>query len=366
MPSCCGWNGYVCQFQECENTVSEIEGSTYCLAHLPLNALQKNLEAFKAFLTECLNRGHRDFSGTAFPGGSATSIVPYDLRTHALALRRCEFGAYIQLNLHSGNWSESHFRGDAEIIPYSGDANLSGCEFHGPLTFHGVSGGFHHDFKGSRFRGTVEFRGAGTLKALRFDDCVFEAVPTFTPAALPQQTIFTDVRFERTAQRSEDEGAYRAIRNLFNANRAREWEGWFYAHEKRCHRQSLPWRTQWFPRFLSWLYDIAARYGQSYERALVVFMLLQLAFGLGYAYFSGRLDIGGQIDADVITFTASQVVKPFELFSARLPLAPAFASVIPESARIGWWAFWTFLHSVLSLTLIALFLIAVRWRFRRE
>jgi len=32
----------------------------------------------------------------------------------------------------------------------------------------------------------------------------------------------------------------------------------------------------------------------------------------------------------------------------------------------GWWLFLTALQSVLSITLFALFLLAIRWQFRRE
>jgi len=32
----------------------------------------------------------------------------------------------------------------------------------------------------------------------------------------------------------------------------------------------------------------------------------------------------------------------------------------------GWWLFLTATQSILSISLIALFLLAIRWRFRRE
>jgi len=173
-------------------------------------------------------------------------------------------------------------------------------------------------------------------------------------------------RFRRTAQRASDEGAYRAIRNLFHKNRAREWEGYFYALEKRCHRRSLPWRSAWFARSLSALYDWTAVYGQSYERAFLVFVLVQIVFGFGYSIFSGRFGLSTEVDPIIVAFALAQALKPFELLAARRPSSTVYTEVLSGAEESVLWIASTVLHSVLSLALIALFLLAVRWRFRRE
>jgi hypothetical protein len=110
---------------------------------------------------------------------------------------------------------------------------------------------------------------------------------------------------------------------------------------------------------------VTAEYGQSYGRALFCFCAVQLVFAVGYAIASGRLQIPGAIDGKVIGFTFAQVVKPFELFSNRDVSESSVFEIVPVCSR-SWWMFWTALHSVASLVLATLFLLALRWRFRRE
>jgi hypothetical protein len=180
---------------------------------------------------------------------------------------------------------------------------------------------------------------------------------------IPQETTCAGAQFNST--RGEDEGNYRTIRNYCSDNRARELEGKFYALEKRCHRRRLSWIRAGIPRAISWLYDATAEYGQSYGRALLWLFGLQLAFGFGYEAASGRLRIPGPIDGKIIGFTFAQVVKPFELFSNRGVSESSVFEIVPLGSR-GCWMFWTAIHSVLSLALVTLLLLALRWRFRRE
>jgi hypothetical protein len=42
------------------------------------------------------------------------------------------------------------------------------------------------------------------------------------------------------------------------------------------------------------------------------------------------------------------------------------AQLVDLDTSSGWWLFFTAIQSILSITLIALFLLAIRWRFRRE
>jgi hypothetical protein len=84
-----------------------------------------------------------------------------------------------------------------------------------------------------------------------------------------------------------------------------------------------------------------------------------------YSALSGRLTtLPARYDSHVIAFTFAQVVKPFELFSAKAPTSGAYA-LIPDPPS-GWWLLLTATQSILSITLTALFLLAIRWRFRRE
>jgi hypothetical protein len=51
-------------------------------------------------------------------------------------------------------------------------------------------------------------------------------------------------------------------------------------------------------------------------------------------------------------------------FSTKAPTAGAYG-IIPDASS-GWWLLLTATQSVLSISLVALFRLAIRWRFRRE
>jgi hypothetical protein len=151
------------------------------------------------------------------------------------------------------------------------------------------------------------------------------------------------------------------------SNRDREQEGIFYQYEKRAWRMGLSLRrpASWIPRFVSACYDWFAGYGQSDQRAFWCFVGLQVGFGLLYAGMSKRFAWDGDtFDSQVAAFTLAQVVKLFELLSARTPIGWPYVGVY--SGGSGWWTLATMAHSVFSLTLVALFLLALRWRFRRD
>jgi hypothetical protein len=182
---------------------------------------------------------------------------------------------------------------------------------------------------------------------------------------LPQETSFRGCIFRATAFAEGAEARYRSIRNLFHTNRDREQEGDFYSLEKRAFPKSLGrnWRA-WLPRLFSKAYDWTSAYGRSYERALVFLLALQVVFGLLYSLMSKRFAFYGRIDSQIAAFTLAQIVKPFEILSARDFGRWPYAGVYPGEG--GWWVLVTVLHGVASLTLVALFLLALRWRFRRD
>jgi uncharacterized metal-binding protein len=72
------------------------------------------------------------------------------------------------------------------------------------------------------------------------------------------------------------------------------------------------------------------------------------------------------MDTSSLVFTLAQVVKPFELWAARQLTGLPYELFAPDEKPSIVWLVGTMMHSVLSLILLALFVLAVRWRFRRE
>lgn len=330
-------------------------GITYCLFHLPLDSPHKeNSDNFTSELERLQKIPAHDFSGVQFPGKAVYRIK------NTLELSKIRVGAGATLVIEhadadlSGATFDEHstlqVNGSGQSIVCK-DANMSGR-----FTFEGTSSASAVTFDGSGFKGTSRFNAVNQLTSLGFIKCSFAVAPTFSAEGLTQNTRF---RYASFVPRPEDEHAYRIIRIHFSKNQDRDSEGDFYAREKRCQRLGL---RPGLTRATSFLYDVTSEYGQSYVRAFCCFCLLQALCALIYAGLSGRLALGGSYDSRVVAFTFAQIAKPFELFSGR-PVGSAYDIV---GAPRGAWQFVTAVQSTLSLALLALFLLALRWRFKRD
>src|SRR5690606_29396577 len=70
-------------------SVRRVQWRIYCYWHRPLDASQKDYEKFIKLVRDDLERGNRDFSGVAFPGGGKAE---YDFRKDGtIQLQECHF-----------------------------------------------------------------------------------------------------------------------------------------------------------------------------------------------------------------------------------------------------------------------------------
>ena len=365
-PVCVGHRGDPCQFAELHTGVHEFAGTYYCQLHAPLDAPWKqNGGAVFTELKSSIDSGNRRFAGVRFP--AKTNIDLSDPNNTEIELVDCEIGSDVgfQTKHNSLRLTSTRFRGAATFITSDGaitcrntnfpdrvvlnsanckvrQVNFSGSTFNKGMSLEGLNDG-PWDFRGTRFRGDVSINSL----------------------TLSQGLTFSGARFRGPACSARHEGSYRVIRQLFEKNSDRENEGVFYALEKRCHRMSLPSRS--LARPVSALYDWISAYGQSYERAFWWLVGWQIVFALSCSLLLERWQFGARVDWQLIAFTFAQVAKPFELFSGRLPEYARELGI--EHLPVGWglhgWALFGLLHSVISISLLALFVLALRWRFRR-
>ena len=59
-------------------------------------------------------------------------------------------------------------------------------------------------------------------------------------------------------------------------------------------------------------------------------------------------------------------MRPFEPYATRAATSSTYQELFGVAEPSGAWLFWMTVHSIISLTLFALMLLAMRWRFRRE
>jgi hypothetical protein len=365
-PVCIGHQGDRCQFAGLHTGVHEFAGSYYCQLHAPLDAPWKQCasDIFTA-LKSSIDTGSRRFFGVRFPAKSDIDLS--NPNNTEIELVDSEFGpaVCIQTKHNSLSITSAQFRGAATFITSDGAVTCRNINFPSRVVINSANCRVRQvDFSGSTFNSGLSLEGVNDgpwlFRSARFRGDISINAPT-----LSQGLSFSGARFRGPACDAQLEGSYRVIRQLFETNSDRENEGLFYALEKRCHRKSLSRRS--LARPVSTLYDWISGYGQSYERAFWWLLGWQAVFALLCSLLLGRWQIGAALDWELIAFTFAQVAKPFELFSGRLP---AYAQNLTlDQIPAGWglhgWALLGLLHSVISISLLALFVLALRWRFRR-
>lgn len=356
-----------CQFAG-QAEVFPHSGRYYCRFHAPAGApLKWNFTQLQQIIEGWPDDRIIDLTGVIFP--PTTGNEEYRLARDTIA-RQCTFEAGTRIQVgDSVDISDSACLGDfvltwvnskiiAHRVRFSRDTRIT-CVNASlvDLTDSIVSGHLQID----QLLPKVELRLIGVSLAYAPIIAI-----NATPAAMPQNTSFQRMKLLKTAFGDGAEARYRAIRNLFHASRDREQEGLFYKYEKRAKRKGLTWRWpgNWIPRAVSKGYDLFAGYGQSYGQALAWFVGVQIGFGFLYSVMSKRFGWSWSIDWQVVAFTLAQVVKPFGLLSASTGPGWPYRGIAAENSAD--WAFFTATDTALSLILVALFLLALRWRFRRD
>lgn len=340
----------------------EHDGRYYCPVHAPMAASNKlTTDQFVELLRTSSGATHiEDWTNSVFPPLQRGQY----LFQGNVDLSGSTFAGGVAVGIQGrATFDRSTFHGTANLISHASQPFfVRECRFKGDVSLD-LSETKEIDCSGCHFDAAVRVNTNNAGYRLLFRDCSFAKVPRFSVSGstkISQSVDFTGARFLATAFGPADEGMFREIRNAFHTNRDREHEGMFYALEKRAHRLNLPLPSRWMARSLSAVYDWTSAYGQSFERALVAFVLVQILFAAIYSGIAGGF--GGTFDECVARFTLAQVVKPFEVLSLRQSGASVCGSQLDGFAV----AVLALVHSVLSLATVALFLLAVRWRFRRE
>lgn len=392
--TCKGYRG-VCNVPKDIRDESEHLGATYCTFHNPILAHLAKPKLTKPQM-EWLCR-QEELRGMVLPSG--TYAFP-----KAISFLSCHF-AGDHLNFHcDGNISfedvtfgaQSNNRPPIAYIHFSSNTSIS---FIRTTSYHAIWARSKEKviptlsrwtLSESEFFAPVNLREVRFVDHLRLDKSMFRGPIYFAERDLeiPQSIDTRGLRLGDKATAPHAEPSYRSVRVALEKHKNRDPEGQFYAFEMRCQRKGIPdgnprgWKFKFdvrrvmtfkspliviarpklrrvFARAVSTSYDAVSVYGQSYGRAFITFFGLQMLFGGVYSYYFDRFGPTLSVDWELIRFTLSQVVKPFETFSKVDP--KALGQELGPGLQLLLAA-----HSVVSLATIALFLLALRWRFRRE
>lgn len=314
-----------------------------------------------------------------------TSLVVKNLEAKAVHLHSATVKSLLQLqgkaDVLLANGLVSYGRVSFQDLEIARDTDLSNAQLHEGAEFEGCL--FHGVFDISTYhdeRGTLshvkfvdcEMKGFALIKRreftgwMDFSGVTFWQAPEFHGCLLYQDTRFPEEGNFRDTTSKHASSAYRTLKQFAEEMRARRQEGMFFALEQRSARRTKE-ITSRIERATSWLYDFLTLYGQSYLRPLVALLILVAAFtALFWAWDSGwYINPKAPIDVDSLwgafVFSVENTVSPLGIWRKTSDelvfLSHASWSVTRLVAT---------LQAVFSVAFLALFLLALRWRFKRD
>jgi hypothetical protein len=259
-----------------------------------------------------------------------------------------------------------------DYVHFGGRASFEQCQFGGQAWFIGLDetsgarGNCFHDvsFARSVFRDRAVFINRHLKSPASFRDCYFSKAPEFHGADIhqsvqfPGENHFTDTISEGAAP------AYRTLKLAMEKNRARQEEAMFFALELKSLRQT-PGKMRWWDRWASYVYEKVARYGQSFSRPLAWLAVSWFIFALIYAvWMSAPIYWGEPLDGDVIghgmTLSLEQVFSPFGIWKKSLD------ELCKVTKHVNILQLVATVQSLVSVGFVALFVLGLRWRFKRD
>lgn len=286
-------------------------------------------------------------------------------------------------------FSEAKFVADAKFIgAHFGDiADFGGCEFNDSLTFScsTFDGPASFDdislwdksrplgrqellpfkfvsFSNVTFNSKISFINRNFGTRTDFKGCVFSLAPQFHGCQLHQFTTFPTIEGFKDTLSEHAPQAYRTLKLAMENVRARQEESMFYALEQQSLRNTGK-MGRW-EYTLSWLYEKIADYGQSSKKPLAYLTIVTVLFFIIYALWgSPSYNIRNGLDINfigsTIGFSIKQLVNPLDIWRTATPNIPWTTSV-PTIVKIV-----TTVQAIISTVFLTLFILAIRWRFRR-
>ena len=345
------------------------ENTEFCIFHLPLENKKewsndkKNI-FYRAY--ELTRRTYNNFTGTQFvkavqPSNNVT--FPYSIGLNRnppqnAYFNHCDFENETKISgwgkseniplTHSTFHGTTIFEGDFYNL------DLSHCNFSGPTYFTSGRTISNSTFNYATFEGIAYFSGNTFCGTTSFTNTTFKTKANFDDCRFGQDTDFTFTKFENSSISPETEASFRTIRKAMSENRNHQFEGKFYALEQKCNRQRF---SFWNPiKTFSCLYDWLSEYGTNPGRAGLFLLGIQLPF---YAIYSKLLCNQA---LKPLSFTFAQVFKPFDIFSYKSMSYQPIEKAVQHSPSLPYISAF---HSILTISIFAIFLLALRWRFRK-
>lgn len=208
------------------------------------------------------------------------------------------------------------------------------------------------DFSDAEFDGPAKFTNRKFLNTTDFSGGFFRVAPAFYGCTLHQGTSFEGRRFCDFKGKNSELGAAKAYRTLkvaMEAARDRNEEARFYALEQKSMREAKQGSRS--ERLFSLMYELVSDYGRSTTRPLVWLVGSYVFFlGLYEDYFWLFPE---HLKRNILRLSFEPIFQPFQPF--RSNVGPCLGLDLIMA-----------LHSLITLSLVAIFLLALRRRFKLD
>ncbi len=254
------------------------------------------------------------------------------------------------------------FEDDADFSNtlFDNSSNFNNAKFRRRATF--AQAIFNEvNFSSASFSDELNYSNAEFKTKTKFSGTIFTKPPLFHKAQVHPDTSFHKAVF-KSFLTEEDWRAYRTLKLIMGSFRAAEEEGRFFTYEQRTSC-NLILKDNWFSITgnLSNLYDIISEYGENIVRPLVTLLLISLYFTACY-YVTGGIVQANEKAVSWLTkippavgFSIQNIFNPLGMFNKR-----AFLMVTsPMVATLS------IIQSILTLSTVALLLLAIRRRFHK-
>lgn len=219
-------------------------------------------------------------------------------------------------------------------------------------------------FEGCNFQ-AVDFTNRKFKLKTNFSSCIFNKAPHFFGCTFHQHIIFPPQKNFKDVASDDAAHAYRVLYRGMSDIKDRGYESMFYALVQKSERRSG--EQPYHVKLTSWLYEVTTNYGQDIGRPIFWLLISTVIFACIYAFLSSPIiNIDARIDWNIvgqgIDLSIKQIVKPFAFYPDKyMPNVEPLAGSYPVLFKL-----YAVLETVVSWSLIALLLLSLRWKFKKD
>lgn len=220
---------------------------------------------------------------------------------------------------------------------------------------------YNMNVTGSSLR-KFSFRHRKIIHAIDFSETKFQTPPQIQGSNIPEGSVFPNKTYFISRRGLHDASCYRALRFIMESQRNREFEGMFFSLEQESLLNGEDKKNKFFSA--SYLYYLFSDYGTNYRAPLIYLLMSMPVFTILYALISSPvisifLPIDWNCVIKSLIITLKQTFLPFDVLRNNDFMANKNTLSYMGFVLVG------VLNSIVSVSLLALSGLALRWKFKR-